>query len=85
VLAEEGQIERAVELHSLVTRYPRVGNSRFFEDVAGQYVRAAAKSLPPEVVAAAKTRGRARDRIETVKELLAWLEEEIAVEADRVG
>jgi hypothetical protein len=63
-----------VELYALATRYPFVANSRWFEDVAGRHITAVAATLPPEVVAAAQARGRARDLWETAQELLAELE-----------
>ena len=66
-------VERAVELYALVSRYPHVANSRWFEDVAGREIRAAAEGLPSEVVAAAQERGRARDLWATVEELLGEL------------
>jgi hypothetical protein len=47
-----------------------VANSRWFEDVAGRHIAAAAAPLPPDVVAAAQERGRARDLDATVAELL---------------
>jgi hypothetical protein len=52
-----------------------VANSRWFEDVAGKHIAAVAATLPPEVVAVARERGRARDLEATVAELLAELEE----------
>jgi len=72
LLADRGEVERAVELYALASRYPRVANSRWFEDVAGNHIAAAA-TLPPKVVAAAQARGRARDLDATVAELLAEL------------
>jgi len=74
-MADEGQTERAAEVYALVSRYPFVANSRWFEDVAGRHIAAVAATLPPEVVAAAQERGRARDLDATVEELLAELEE----------
>ncbi len=71
LLADEGEPERAVELYALASRYPYVANSHWFEDVAGKHIAAIAASLPPEVVAAAQERGRARDLWATVEELLA--------------
>ena len=68
-------VERAVELYALASRYPYVANSRWFEDVAGREIAAAAATLPPDVVAAAQERGRARDLWATAEELLAELEE----------
>jgi len=66
--------ERAVELHVLEARYPFVANSRWFEDVAGKHITAVAATLPPEVVATAQERGRARDLDATVAELLVELQ-----------
>jgi tetratricopeptide (TPR) repeat protein len=74
VLAEQGEEERAVELYALASRYPFVANSRWFEDVAGKHIAAAAEKLSPQVVAAAQERGRARDLEATLTELLAKLE-----------
>jgi DNA-binding SARP family transcriptional activator/predicted ATPase len=78
LLVDEGQVERAVELYALVdSRFPYVANAQWAEDVAGRHIAAAAKALPPDVVAAAQERGRARDLEATVKELLAELEAEM--------
>jgi tetratricopeptide (TPR) repeat protein len=74
LLADQGEVERAVEVYALASRYPFVANSRWFEDVAGKHVAAAAAALPPEVVAAAQKRGRARDPWVTADELLIELE-----------
>lgn len=52
-----------------------MANSRFWEDVVGKHIAAAAATLPPEVTAAAQERGRARDLWATVEELLTELEE----------
>jgi hypothetical protein len=71
-----GEVERAIELYALALRDPRVAGSRWYEDVAGQHVAAAAASCPPDIVAAAQARGRARDMVATAKELLAELEAE---------
>jgi hypothetical protein len=58
----------------LASRYPYVGNSCYQEDTIGRHVVAAA-TLPPEVVAAAQERGRARELDATVAELLVELGE----------
>ena len=71
LLADCGQVERAVELYALASRYPFVAHSRWFEDVAGRHIAAAAATLPPNVVTAAQERGRARDLDATIRELLA--------------
>jgi predicted ATPase/DNA-binding SARP family transcriptional activator len=70
LLSEEGEVEGAIELYALASRHPFVANSRWFEDVVGKHIAAAAATLPPEVVAAAQERGRARDLDVTVRELL---------------
>jgi hypothetical protein len=72
-LADQGEVERAVEIYALASRYPFVANSRWFEDVAGQHIAAAARALPPDIVASAQDRGRARDLWATVEELAAEL------------
>jgi hypothetical protein len=76
LLADQDEVERAVELYALALRYPFVSSSRWFEDIAGRHIASAAAILPPDVVAAAQERGRARDLDETVKELLVELEEQ---------
>ena len=75
LLVENGRLERAVEVYALASRYPFVANSRWFEDVAGRHIATVAAALPPDVVAAAQERGRARDMDATVAELLAELGE----------
>jgi tetratricopeptide (TPR) repeat protein len=74
LLAEQGKTEQAVELYALTSRYRLVANSRWFEDVFGRHIAAVAATLPPEVVAAAQERGKARDLEATVEELLVELE-----------
>ena len=69
-MIDSDRVESAVELYALASRYPFVANSRWFEDVAGKYITVAAVALPPDVVAAAQARGRARDLWATVEELL---------------
>ncbi len=75
LLVDQGERERAVEVYALASRYPMVDRSRWFEDVAGKHVAAVAATLPPDIVAAAQERGRARDLEATVAELLAELEQ----------
>jgi tetratricopeptide (TPR) repeat protein len=71
LLLEQGERERAVELYAMAcSRYPFVGASRWFEDVIGQQVAAAAAALPPATVEAAGAQGRERDPEGTVAELL---------------
>jgi len=70
VLADAGEVERAVELYALAETHPFVANSRLFEDIAGRFVEAAAAALPPDVVEAAQARGQALDWWDTAAELL---------------
>jgi hypothetical protein len=62
-----------VQFYALASRYPLVANSCLSEDVAGRHIAAVAATLPPDVVAAAQERGRARDLEATVEELLVEL------------
>lgn len=73
LLADEGEGERAIELYALASRYPFVGHSRWFEDVAGSQMTALAARLPVAVVTAARERGQARELDATVGELLTEL------------
>ena len=66
-------MECAVELYAMALRQPFVAHSHWFEDTVGWHVAAAAEALPPEVVAAARERGRARDLWATAHELVAEL------------
>jgi tetratricopeptide (TPR) repeat protein len=70
LLADQGEVEQAVELYALASRHPFVANSRWFEDVAGKHIAAVAATLPPDVVAAAQERGAARDLWDTAAELV---------------
>jgi predicted ATPase/DNA-binding SARP family transcriptional activator len=74
LLAHQGEPERAVEIYALASRFPFVANSQWIEDISGRYVAAAAASLPPDVLEAAKARGSTRDVQATVAELRAELE-----------
>jgi DNA-binding SARP family transcriptional activator len=69
--ADEGDIERAVELYALACNYPYVGNSKWFKDIAGKHIASTSAGLPPETVAAAQERGGSLDFWETIKQ---WLE-----------
>jgi predicted ATPase/DNA-binding SARP family transcriptional activator len=73
LLADEGQLERAVELYAVASRYPLVANSRLVEDLVGQQIAAIAAQLLPDSVAAAQARGRARDLAAAVADLVAEL------------
>jgi tetratricopeptide (TPR) repeat protein len=73
LLVDQSDLAQAVELYTLASNHPIVANSRWFEDVAGRQIAAVAATLPPEVVAAAQERGRARDLWATAKALLEEL------------
>jgi predicted ATPase/DNA-binding SARP family transcriptional activator len=75
LLADMGKTERAVEIYALASRYGFVAHSRVWEDIAGRRIASLAATLPPDMVAAAQARGRARDLWATVEELMAELEE----------
>jgi tetratricopeptide (TPR) repeat protein len=66
---DRDRAEQAVELYALASRYPHVANSRWFEDVVGRHIAAAAATLPPHVVAAAQERGSASDLWDTAAHL----------------
>ena len=73
LLADDGEVERGLEVYASAAKQPFVGNSRRFQDVAGKQLTAMAATLPMPVVTAAKERGRARDLESTVGELLTEL------------
>jgi hypothetical protein len=74
LLVDRGEVGRAAELYALATRHPHVACSRWFEDLFGRHIAAAAAAaLPPGAVVAARERGRARDLYATAAELLTEL------------
>jgi predicted ATPase/DNA-binding SARP family transcriptional activator len=75
VLADAGEVERAVEVYALAESHPYVASSQLFEDIAGRFVEAAAAALPPHVAEAAREQGRTLDWWETAEELLDELRE----------
>jgi tetratricopeptide (TPR) repeat protein len=75
LFADQGEVERAVELYALVCNYGIVANSKWFADIAGDEIAEMAEKLPVEVVEAAQARGQALDLWKTAKGLLVELEE----------
>jgi len=76
LLLDEGEAERAVELYAAAQQSPYIAHSRWFAEVAGRQIDAAANALPPETAAAARQRGQAHD-LETLApalraELFCW-------------
>jgi predicted ATPase len=69
LLVDRGQAEKAVETYAVASSYAFVARSCWFKDIAGHHITVAASELPPDVVAAAQERGRARDLWATAKEL----------------
>jgi hypothetical protein len=74
LLADEGYLERAVELYAMASRYPLMAHSRLAADLAGQRMVAVAARLPADVAAAAEARGRAGDLEAALASLAAELE-----------
>jgi tetratricopeptide (TPR) repeat protein len=73
-LANGGNLERAVEIYALASRYPLIAKSKWFQEVIEAPLNSMTASLSPEVIFTAQERGRERDLDETVKELLAELQ-----------
>jgi tetratricopeptide (TPR) repeat protein len=71
VLLAAGDPVKAIEVVELARMHPMLANSVWHEEVVRRPIAEAAATLPPEVVAAAKERGRARDIQTTLEELLA--------------
>ncbi len=74
LLAGQGAAERAVEVYACVSRYEFVARSRWFEDLVGRPVAAAAAPLQAELVQAARERGRELEWHVTAAQLLAELQ-----------
>jgi hypothetical protein len=76
LVLDHGEEERALELHALASRNPYIANCRWFADVAGNRISAAAAALPPDVASIARERGKALDLRDTAAELLLLFEGE---------
>lgn len=66
ILAGRGQAERAVELDTLIWRYPAIKHNRCAFDTWRVHLDAVAAKLPPEIAAAARERGQMLDLIATL-------------------
>jgi tetratricopeptide (TPR) repeat protein len=73
LLADEGENEHAVELYALASRCSLVAKSRWFADMIGTQIAAAAAALSAERVSVLEERGRTRDLHATAEELLSDL------------
>jgi tetratricopeptide (TPR) repeat protein/transcriptional regulator with XRE-family HTH domain len=65
--ADQGNIERSVELYALASRYGYIANSKWFDNLVGQQIKAMASSLPVEAREAAEERGRSLDFWEVIR------------------
>jgi tetratricopeptide (TPR) repeat protein len=74
LLADRGELEKALELAALANRYPFVGNSSWCKDVAGPVIKATREALPQDTVEAAEKRGLERDIWEAAEGLLEIFE-----------
>jgi len=61
LLADQGEVEGAIELYAQIADVPMVANSQMRWDLAGRHLDAIATPLPREIVAAARARGKAGD------------------------
>jgi hypothetical protein len=73
LLVGEGAAERAVEAYACAARYEFVASSRWFDDLVGRPVAAAAALLPAELVQVARERGRAQGWDRMAAQLLTEL------------
>jgi hypothetical protein len=71
LLVEEGEVILALELDALAQQHGHVARSRWFRDIAGRELEAAAAAVPPEVANAARERGERRELWETAAEMVA--------------
>ncbi len=75
LLADEGRLERAVEIGVLLQKYPLTGKTFSDRPVYAARLEKIRAALPPEVADEAEARGRQRDLQETAAEILAEYEE----------
>jgi hypothetical protein len=72
LLLDQGELERATELYALAERHAYVGKSRYFAQLAGNTMAAAAQQAPT-MAAAAADRGQTLDLWQTAHQLLTEL------------
>jgi hypothetical protein len=73
LLAGRGDVERAVEVYACAGRSGFVANSRWFQDLVGAPLDAAAAGLSGQVLAAARERGQAQEWEALAAQVLAEL------------
>jgi predicted ATPase/DNA-binding SARP family transcriptional activator len=69
LLADKGDINRALELYGLATTHPNLAYSQWYADVYWRFIEERAAVLPPQERAAAVERGRALDFSATMESL----------------
>lgn len=69
--AEQGDLERAIDLYALAIRYPYLGNSRYWWDVAGKRIHELTAGILSEAREAAVQHGKTRDLDEAFDEIRA--------------
>ncbi|MEZ4869776.1 MAG: BTAD domain-containing putative transcriptional regulator [Caldilineaceae bacterium] len=72
----QGEMNYAIELYAVASRYPYVANSRWFGDVVGHRMAVVAENLPPEMVTAARMQGQTRDLWVTAANLIREFQDE---------
>jgi tetratricopeptide (TPR) repeat protein len=70
LLADEGEVEQAVELHALLLKHPYTANAHWFSQIITPDIATAAAALSAEQRSAAEERGRALDLWEVAAELV---------------
>ncbi len=73
LLADRGDIERAAEVYACAARSGFVANSRWFQDLVGAHIEAAAVRLPEEALATARERGQAQTWEEMARQVVGEL------------
>lgn len=68
--AERGDLESALEVYSMTENLPIAANSPWYAEVVGEEITAAAGELPPDIITAARERGRELDLWQTAAQLL---------------
>lgn len=76
LMADLGIEEGALECFALISQYPMMANSAWFDDLVGQRVEVIAAKLPSDVVALARERGQVQELDAVAGEVLARLERE---------
>jgi len=74
LLADQGEVEQAVEFYAAGLQSVYIANSRWFEDIAGRHITEIATTLPKNVIVAAQNRGNARNLWTTANALLDKLQ-----------